>query len=90
MKAIEQYFPVVLFIVLYKVVLVIEIIEAVNASLKCAKCGESTKLLFVLSSNFLHPASFKVAARRIKQFQLGDLKGKQGTVNSLGLKRHSF
>ena len=46
----------VLFIVLYKVVLAIETIEAIDTIevyLKCTKCGEKTKLLFVLSSNFL-------------------------------------
>ena len=38
MKAIEQYFPVVLFIMLYKVVLTF---ESVNEILKCDHSNES-------------------------------------------------
>ena len=38
MKAIEQYFPVVLFITLYKVVLTF---ESVNETLKCDHSNES-------------------------------------------------
>ena len=39
MKAIEQYFPVVLFIILYKVVLTF---ESVNEILKCDHSNESS------------------------------------------------
>ena len=43
MKAIEQYFPVVLFIMLYKVVLTF---ESVNEILKCDHSNESHQAVF--------------------------------------------
>ena len=49
MKATEQYFPVVLFIMLYKVVLTF---ESVNEILKCDHSSES--YLAVLSCSTFH------------------------------------
>ena len=46
MKAIEQYFPVVLFIMMYKVVLTFEFVTEI---LKCDHSNESS----ILSSTFL-------------------------------------
>ena len=54
MKAIEQYFPVVLFIMLYKVVLTF---ESVDEILKCNHLNESSTFTWykvVLASNDRH------------------------------------
>ena len=53
MKATEQYFPVVLFIMLYKVVLTF---ESVNEILKCDHSNESYRE--VLSSGAVHFSLF--------------------------------
>ena len=43
MKATEQYFPVVLFIMLYKVVLTFEIVDEI---IWCDNSNEATQLIF--------------------------------------------
>ena len=47
MKATEQYFPVVLFIMLYKVVLTI---ESVNEILKCGHLNEGYRVVLSIGS----------------------------------------
>ena len=73
MKATEQYFSVVLFIMLYKVVLTFESVD------KILKCGHSKKLLsstflwccFLLYKLRMVPVTFKSVAKlkRINKFK---------------------
>ena len=67
MKATEQYFPVVLFIMLYKVVLTF---ESVDQILKCDHSKQSSSP--VLSAGIIcFPVSLKINFRIFREFDFG-------------------